>query len=198
MADANIRRRRPDHRLLLPVLQVVGLGALWLVFSGKLDALHAVFGVFSLALVLWRTKALLVSERRPEESVALASIRPLLLARYGIWLLKEIVVANIDIAKIVLRRDMPIEPALVSFECSLSTDLARVLLGNSITLTPGTLTVEIDGNRFLVHGIVESGATGPVIDEMQRKIAEMLGEPEPPKLRYHVAYTIAGARGGKR
>jgi multicomponent Na+:H+ antiporter subunit E len=198
MAGANIRRRRPDHRLLLPALQVVGLGALWLVFSGKLDALHAVFGVFSLALVLWRTKALLVSERRPEESVALASIRPLLLARYGIWLLKEIVVANIDIAKIVLRRDMPIEPALVSFESSLTTDLARVLLGNSITLTPGTLTVEIDGNRFLVHGIVESGATGPVIDEMQRKIAEMLGEPEPPKLRYHVAYTIAGARGGKR
>jgi multicomponent Na+:H+ antiporter subunit E len=93
---------------------------------------------------------------------------------------------------------MPIEPALVSFESSLTTDLARVLLGNSITLTPGTLTVEIDGNRFLVHGIVESGATGPVIDEMQRKIAEMLGEPEPPKLRYHVAYTIAGARGGKR
>lgn len=198
MAGANIRRRRPDHRLLLPALQVVGLGALWLVFSGKLDALHAVFGVLSLALVLWRTKALLVSERRPEESVALASIRPLLLARYGIWLLKEIVVANIDIAKIVLRRDMPIEPALVSFESSLTTDLARVLLGNSITLTPGTLTVEIDGNRFLVHGIVESGATGPVIDEMQRKIAEMLGEPEPPKLRYHVAYTIAGARGGKR
>jgi multicomponent Na+:H+ antiporter subunit E len=198
MAGANIRRRRPDHRLLLPALQVVGLGALWLVFSGKLDALHAVFGVFSLALVLWRTKALVVSERRPEESVALASIRPLLLARYGIWLLKEIVVANIDIAKIVLRRDMPIEPALVSFESSLTTDLARVLLGNSITLTPGTLTVEIDGNRFLVHGIVESGATGPVIDEMQRKIAEMLGEPEPPKLRYHVAYTIAGARGGKR
>lgn len=198
MAGANIRRRRPDHRLLLPALQVVGLGALWLVFSGKLDALHAVFGVFSLALVLWRTKALVVSERRPEESIALASIRPLLLARYGIWLLKEIVVANIDIAKIVLRRDMPIEPALVSFESSLTTDLARVLLGNSITLTPGTLTVEIDGNRFLVHGIVESGATGPVIDEMQRKIAEMLGEPEPPKLRYHVAYTIAGARGGKR
>jgi multisubunit Na+/H+ antiporter MnhE subunit len=98
MAGANIRRRRPDHRLLLPALQVVGLGALWLVFSGKLDALHAVFGVFSLALVLWRTKALVVSERRPEESVALASIRPLLLARYGIWLLKEIVVANIDIA----------------------------------------------------------------------------------------------------
>ena len=198
MAAENIRRRRPDHRLLLPALQVIGLGALWAVFSGKLDLLHAVFGAFSIALVLWRTNALVVSKGRPEESAALASIRPLALARYSAWLLKEIVVANIDIAKIVLQRDMPIEPALVAFESTLTTDLARVMLGNSITLTPGTLTVEIEGRRFLVHGIVESGATGPVIDEMQRKLAAMFGEPEPPKLRYHVAYTIAGAHGEPR
>jgi multicomponent Na+:H+ antiporter subunit E len=198
MAAENIRRRRPDHRLLLPAVQVVGLGTLWAVFSGKLDLLHVLFGAFSIALVLWRTNALVVSKRRPEESVALASIAPLKLARYSAWLVKEIVVANIDIAKIVLKRDMPIEPALVAFDSTLTTDLARVMLGNSITLTPGTLTLEIDGRRFLVHGIVESGATGPVIDEMQRKLADLFGEPEPPKLRYHVAYTIAGAREDKR
>lgn len=198
MAVDKARRRRPDHRLLLPALQVVGLGALWAVFSGKLDLLHAAFGVFSIALVLWRTNAFVVSKSRPEESRALADIDPLRLVAYTAWLVKEIVVANIDIAKIVLAKDMPIDPALVRFESTLGTNLARVMLGNSITLTPGTLTVEIEDRVFLVHGIVESGATGPVIDEMQQKLAAMFGEDAPPKIVYHTAHAIAAARGGRR
>ncbi len=194
MAAENARRHRPDHRFLLPALQVVGLASLWLVFSGKFDLLHAGFGAFSIALVLWRTNRLVVSRRRPEESQALVEVRPLKLVTYVAWLVKEIVVANLDIAKIVLKRDMPIDPALVRFESALGTDLGRVMLGNSITLTPGTLTLEIEGGTFLVHGISADGATGPVIDEMQRKIAAMLGEPEPPKIVYHVARSIDGAR----
>ena len=194
MAVEKARRRRPDHRLLLPALQVVGLGSLWVVFSGKIDLLHAAFGVFSIALVLWRTNSFVVSKRRPEESRALADIDPFALLAYTAWLLKEIVVANIDIARIVLKKDMPIDPALVRFESALTTDLARVMLGNSITLTPGTLTVEIEGRVFLVHGISEGGATGPVIDEMQRKLAAMFGESTPPKIVYHTAHSIAAAR----
>lgn len=198
MAAENARRHRPDHRLLLTVLQVLGLASLWLVFSGKFDLLHAGFGAFSIALILWRTNRFVVSSRRPEESEALASMHPLKFAAYVGWLVKEIVVANLDIAKIVLKRDMPIDPALVSFDSALTTDLARVMLGNSITLTPGTLTVEIEGSRFLVHGISADGATGPVIDEMQRKIAALFGEPEPPKIVYHTAHTIGGASGQRR
>lgn len=193
MAAENARRHRPDHRFLLPALQVLGLASLWLVFSGKFDLLHAGFGAFSIALILWRTNRFVVSKRRPQESEALAAIRPFKFVAYVAWLVKEIVVANVDIAKIVLKRDMPIDPALVRFECALGTDLARVMLGNSITLTPGTLTVEIDGSRFLVHGISADGATGPVIDEMQRKLAAMFGEPEPPKIVYHTARSIGAA-----
>jgi multicomponent Na+:H+ antiporter subunit E len=198
MAVEKARRRRPDHRLLLPALQVLGLGSLWLVLSGKFDLLHAAFGAVAIALVLWRTNAFVVSKSHPEESRALADIDPLKLATYTAWLVKEIVVANIDIAKIVLKKDMPIDPALVRFESALDTNLARVMLGNSITLTPGTLTVEIENRVFLVHGIVEGGATGPVIDEMQRKLAEMFGDPEPPKIVYHTAHSIAAARGARR
>jgi multicomponent Na+:H+ antiporter subunit E len=198
MAVEKARRRRPDHRLLLPALQVVGLGLLWVVFSGKLDLLHAAFGVFSIALVLWRTNSFVVSKSKPEESRALADIDPVALLAYTAWLVKEIVVANIDIAKVVLKKDMPIDPALVRFESALTTDLARVMLGNSITLTPGTLTVEIEGSSFLVHGISEGGATGPVIDEMQRKLAALFGESEPPKIVYHTAHSIAGSRRTRR
>lgn len=192
MAADNARRHRPDHRLLLPALQVVGLGSLWLVFSGKFDLLHIGFGALSIAVILWRTNRFVVSKRHPEESAALAGIRPLKFVAYVAWLVKEIVVANVDIAKIVLKRDMPIDPALVRFDSTLDTDVARVILGNSITLTPGTLTVEIEGSRFLVHGINVDGATGPVIDEMQRKIAEMFGAPAPAKIVYHTAHSIGG------
>lgn len=198
MAAHDARRRRLDHRLLLPTLEALGLASLWLIFSGKFDLLHAGFGAFSIALVLWRTSRLLVSERRPAESRALADAHPVKLAAYVVWLLKEIVVANLDIAKIVLQRDMPIDPALVRFDSALGTDLGRVMLANSITLTPGTLTVGVEGSTFLVHGISADGATGPVIDEMQRKIAELLGEPEPPKIEYHVARSIGSARAVER
>ncbi|MBM4242220.1 MAG: hypothetical protein FJ148_00165 [Deltaproteobacteria bacterium] len=194
MAAENARRHRPDHRLLLPALQVLGLASLWLVFSGKFDLQHAGFGAFSIALVLWRTNRFVVSKRHPAESEALAAIRPLKLAAYVAWLVKEIVVANIDVAKIVLKRDMPIDPALIRFDSTLRTDLARVILGNSITLTPGTLTVEIEGSSFLVHSISADGATGPAIDEMQRKIAALFGDPEPPKIVYHTARSISAAR----
>lgn len=198
MTSDHGRKRTPDHRLLLPALQVIGLGSLWVVFSGKLDLLHALFGAFSIALVMWRTNAFVVSKGRPEESRALASIRPLKLISYTAWLVKEIVVANIDIAKIILKRDMPIDPALVRFESGLTTDLARVMLGNSITLTPGTLTVEIEGSQFLVHGISEGGATGPVIDLMQRKLAELFGEEPPPPIVYHTGHSIAAVQGRRR
>jgi len=198
MAVENVRRRRPDHRLLLPALQVVGLASLWLVFSGKFDPLHAGFGVFSIALVLWRTNAFVVSKRRPEESRALADMRPLKLVSYTIWLIKEIVVANLDVAKIVVKRGIDVDPALVRFDSALTTDLARVMLANSITLTPGTLTIEVDEGQFIVHGISADGATGPVIDEMQRKLAELFGEPPPPKIDYHVGRTIAATRDRSR
>lgn len=77
---------------------------------------------------------------------------------YAGFLLVEIVKANIHVALIVLNPRLPISPAFLQYCPSLRTDWARVLMGNSITLTPGTLTVELEDGRFLIHTLTRDAA----------------------------------------
>src|SRR3990167_4762231 len=72
---------------------------------------------------------------------------------YYPWLFWEIVKANWIVIKACLRADLDITPALVKVKTICRTDLAKVTFANSITLTPGTVTVEIDGDKLLVHGL---------------------------------------------
>jgi len=167
-------------------LQAAGLGALWLVFSGKFDALHVGFGLFSIGLVLRLTHGL--TTRRRTEGDGIVTVRPLALVLYLGWLAKEIVVANLDIARLVLSPSLPIDPVLVRFTTSLPNTVARVALGNSITLTPGTLTLEITGHDVLVHAITEQAATGPSIDAMERRLARVFGVSAPPPRLEMIVY----------
>lgn len=170
--------RGAAHRTVALALQAAGLGALWLVFSGKFDALHLGFGLFSVGLVLLLTHRL--TTRRRVEGAGSVTVRPLELVLYLGWLAKEIVVANLDIARLVVIPSLPIDPVLVRFTTSLPNTVARVALGNSITLTPGTLTLEITGREVLVHAISAQGATGPAIDAMERRLARVFGASVPP------------------
>ena len=77
---------------------------------------------------------------------------------YAFILVKEIFIANIGVAKILLSRDMQISPTVSRFHSRLKTPLLQVLLANSITLTPGTLTIALDDDTYLVHCLTEKGA----------------------------------------
>lgn len=80
---------------------------------------------------------------------------------YVLLLIWEVVRANIQIIKLVLSPEISISPALVSFRTDLSSDLARVVLANSITLTPGTITCDLSGDgSFLVHCLDREMASG--------------------------------------
>lgn len=72
---------------------------------------------------------------------------------YIIILFKEIVIANLDVAYRVIHPKMPIKPGIVIIKTELKQDLAKMILANSITLTPGTFTLDIDGDRLLIHWI---------------------------------------------
>ncbi len=83
-----------------------------------------------------------------------------------LWLMIK---ANLNVAKIVLTPSLPINPGIVEFETKLDNDYAKMILANSITLTPGTFTVDIKGNKYFIHWLnVE--ATDP--DEVYKIIAE--------------------------
>ncbi len=64
--------------------------------------------------------------------------------------------ANLKVAYIVLHPKLPISPGMVQFKTRLKTDLAKVIFANAITLTPGTLTVDIEDDLFTVHGLTDS------------------------------------------
>jgi multicomponent Na+:H+ antiporter subunit E len=144
---------------------VVCLG-LWLVLSGHPTPLHLAQGVLSAALVAYLNRDL--------EAVS-GSVRccPRFLA-YLPWLLKEIVVANVQVVRIVLDPRLPADPVLLRVPTRLSGDLAVTTFANSITLTPGTITVDVDGSELVVHALVAQ--TPESFAGMEQRVAEVFGD----------------------
>jgi multicomponent Na+:H+ antiporter subunit E len=170
------RRTVRDARAL--AFLVAFLAALWAIFSGKFDAIHLGYGVVSIVLVTLMCRGLLVGpEDRPENEVFLRMnwIRAL---AYPWWLLWQILLANLQVASLIVHPRMPIEPSLLRFRSGLQSDLALLTLGNSITLTPGTLTLRVDGDVFLVHALHGNLASGLLDGSMQRQVAAVYGEPQ--------------------
>ncbi len=82
------------------------------------------------------------------------------LIQYLYYLIKEIVIANFATMRLICTSNRVVEPVLVEFETHFKNDTSRFLLANSITLTPGTITVSIDGDKFIVHCLDKTLAEG--------------------------------------
>ena len=93
--------------------------------------------------------------------------------KYAALLVKEIVKANLAVCRLVLSRREVVEPVLVKIHTNLKTETARVILANSITLTPGTITVSLTGQELLVHCLDGSLAEGLETSEFVRLLQEM-------------------------
>ena len=89
------------------------------------------------------------------------------------WLIWQIVVASLQVAAAVLNPKMPIDPALLVFKTKLPGTSAKVILGNSITLTPGTITIRIKGDEFLVHALMDASFTGIVDGSLPGEVAKL-------------------------
>ena len=93
------------------------------------------------------------------------------------WLFYKIVQSSLHLTKLILHPALPIDPQLISVESKLRHHAAVVLLGNSITLTPGTITVEVDGSNLIVHAMDKSDEI--VIKQMESKIADIFKDEKP-------------------
>ncbi|MEM8617336.1 MAG: Na+/H+ antiporter subunit E [Pseudomonadota bacterium] len=91
------------------------------------------------------------------------------LIAYWAWLMVEIFKANWIVIKACLRSNLDINPALVKVKTRAKTDLAKTVFANSITLTPGTVTIDIQGDKMLVHALYEEEAGPNAFDEMDRR-----------------------------
>jgi multicomponent Na+:H+ antiporter subunit E len=147
-------------------VQFVALMTVWVVLSGFFDAFHLGLGVLSVALVVGMNPPI----SAPGEAAPTLPRWGRVLV-YIPWLAMEMMLAAVDVARVVLRPRMPLSPRLVRFRSRQPNEVARVILGNSITLTPGTLTVDIDGDEYLVHALTEGAARDLLQDRMQTRVA---------------------------
>ncbi|MFQ5898345.1 MAG: Na+/H+ antiporter subunit E [Candidatus Methylomirabilia bacterium] len=163
------------------VVMFLGLCALWLVLSGQLDALHLGFGAVCAALVVALTRDVerigtRVDHRGRRAPVFTFSLPWPRFLLYLPWLLGQMIMANVQIAYVILHPRLPIAPTVVRFPAELQGDLARTTLGNSITLTPGTITLDVVGQEFTVHALTREAARQVLSRGMERRVARAFGQ----------------------
>jgi multicomponent Na+:H+ antiporter subunit E len=146
------------------------LYVLWLLLSGYFEPLLLSFGVLSVALSVYigLRMDLVDHEGLPVQ------LSPGLLT-YLPWLFNEVVKANIAVVRIILHPALPISPSLVRFKGTQRTDLGRFIFANSITLTPGTITVGVDGPMLEVHALAWELVDGTEEGPMDQRVTALEG-----------------------
>jgi multicomponent Na+:H+ antiporter subunit E len=142
----------------------------WLLLSGFLTLFLMSAGAGCALAVVWFARRMGVVD--PEGHPIQVGWKVLL---YWPWLLREIVKSAWDVSRIILAPALPISPTLVRFTPSQRADLGLVIHANSITLTPGTIAIEVGPDEFLVHGLTRGGAEGVVDSDMDRRVTACEG-----------------------
>ena len=157
-ADASEGRRQ----------QALGLAAAWLLWSGLYKPLLLILGAVSCVLTLWVVRRM--GYFRADVFAFRYNFR---LLSFWAWLGGEIVRSSIAVTRIVLSPKLPVEPRIVRLPVDHLEPVDQALLGNSITLTPGTLTLDCDNGQLLVHALDVEGAQGLLDGEMMRRVEEL-------------------------
>ncbi len=149
---------------------VLVMYANWLLFSGHYDRLLLSLGFASTLVAVAIALRMDIVDR--ETYPVPLNLRAL---TYWLWLAGEVIKANLDVARRILSPSLPISPSVVLVKASQRTDLGRVTYGNSITLTPGTITIDLEGDTLEVHALTREAAEVLQEGEMDRRVTEMEG-----------------------
>ncbi len=141
------------------------LAALWWVLSGFTKPLLLGLGVVSVLFTVLLARRMRVID---------AESHPLHLTwgliRYWVFLIKEIVLSNAQVVRLILSPSAKIAPHFVKVQTKQETDLGRTILANSITLTPGTVTVSIDAQDLLVHALTKETAQAVIEGQLDLRV----------------------------
>ena len=145
----------------------------WLILSGIFDAFHLTLGVISSLLVAFLSRDILTPGSKKKEGFS----ETLRFIRYLPWLMVEIYKATLHVAFLALHPRMmeKIDPQIIRFKTKLKKDISLVTFANSITLTPGTITIRIADGEYYVHAISKKTASG-LPGEMEKRIAGVFKE----------------------
>jgi multicomponent Na+:H+ antiporter subunit E len=154
-------------------IQFLLLFAFWVVLSGRYGLKNILIGIAAAALVTYLTGDLVYQPGRKKSSMP--GVRYILrstwhLVKYVPWLIWAIIKANIQVAIIIIKPKMPIDPVMLQFKTGIKNKVAQVTLANSITLTPGTITVLLENDTYLVHCLRGDCASDLETAVMQNKV----------------------------
>lgn len=144
----------------------------WALLSGKFDAFHLTLGVLCSLIIAFLSHDLLFA------NVRIGDIRVIVqrFLAYVPWHVYQIIVSNFHVAYLALSPAMPIDPQIIRYKTKLESDISWVAFANSITLTPGTVTVDVSGNEFVVHALSAKVADDLNAGDMEDRIAHIFME----------------------
>jgi multicomponent Na+:H+ antiporter subunit E len=144
----------------------LALATLWFALSGETAPMFLALGLLSVLLTLWLAGRLRIIDRD-----ASPYHRLIQLSLYQIWLMGQILKANLAVIVKILGPRSAIDPAVLRVRTEAQTDLGKALFANSITLTPGTVTVDINSDKLVVHALVRETSPAHAFASMDRKAA---------------------------
>lgn len=144
--------------------------AAWIIFNGNITLEILIFGVVIAAVMLAFMCHFMDYSLQKEMNVYKKSICFL---TYVVILLREIVKANLAIIPRILTIEEEMEPVIVKFRTYLKSDFTKMLLANSITLTPGTITVEMEGDEYTIHCLDTSLAEGLADSDIEKALKKL-------------------------
>lgn len=150
---------------------VLSLFAFWLLLSGHYTPFLVAVGFCAAVAIVLLARRMNVVDREGHP----IHLAPRALATYWPWLAKEIIKSGWDVTRIILSPRLPVSPELVRFAPTQKSDIGLTTHANSITLTPGTISVEVGRSEFLVHALTEAGADGIRGGEMDRRVTRLEG-----------------------
>ncbi len=155
--------------MMRAIVQILGLFALWLVMSGVYQPLIIIFGAISSILCVWIISRLgLVDDK-----AILQRFRFFAGLRYLFWLTVEIGKADWAVSKVILATVMPKQQRLIGVPARQKSDIAKVLFANSITITPGTVTVETEADHLIVHALTDEAADMAGLEDMGARVCDL-------------------------
>ncbi len=146
----------------------------WIIFSGKFDFFHLTLGVISCSLVAWMAADFLITAPK------LTTVAKMWVGfiKYIPWLIWQIILANFHVLRLVLSRDMHsrINPQIIKFRSTIKSHMGLVTFANSITLTPGTITVAATTYGDMAIHAIDNESAAPLPGDMEKRVAKIFGE----------------------
>ena len=149
------------------ILKTLVFFLIWLLLSASFNLFHVGLGLAAAFAVAWFNT---------DRSVSRFPILRLRIVWYFLWLLGRIFQSGFHLSVLILHPALPIDPKMISYRTKLREEAGIVLMGNSITLTPGTITVEVNSQDLVVHAMDDKSADDVTSRRLEQQVAGLFGE----------------------